>query len=55
MTTRDIARFEDFKREERAKIDNGMIEPRELIEAGGQFDYLSRKADRKGFDFRAEW
>ena len=55
MTLRDIAKFRHWQSEERNKIEAGQYEEREMIEAGGQFDYMLRKIEHKGLDFRAEW
>ena len=55
MTRRDIQKFNEAREKENDRIRSGQYEPREIIEAGSQFDYMLRKIEHKGLDFRAEW
>ena len=55
MTAHDIERFKNWKQKETAKLEATPPDPRELIEAGSQFDYMLRRFESSGMDFRAEW
>ena len=55
MTLREIQRFTEWKRKEAGKLEATPPDTRELIEAGSQFDYMLRRFESSGLDFRAEW
>ena len=55
ITLREVAKWKHRESQERERINNGQTEQREIIEAGGQFDFVLRKMERAGLDFRAEW
>ena len=55
LSLREVAKWKHRESQERERINNGQTEQREIIEAGGQFDFVLRKMERAGLDFRAEW